>query len=139
MSKIKNELATRAELALMGKFVPINSNDEVQAITDYILTVLDRGDTFPDLDIIKDRICKYSADNEVKYLGVNTILDGMRCISYVIDTHMEEEPKPFEEDYGTGSPCAFCYCFNVDADDMCSEFGDCFFTKKSDGFYHRVS
>lgn len=75
MSKIKNELATRAELALMGKFVPINSNDEVQAITDYILTVLDRGDTFPDLDIIKDRICKYSADNEVKYLGVNTILD----------------------------------------------------------------
>lgn len=139
MSKIKNEMATRAELALMGKFVPINSNDEVQAITDYILSALGMEDTYEDLDIVEDRICRYSKNNEVKYLGVNTILGSMRCITYVVDTNEEEEPKPFEEDYGTGTPCAFCYCFNVDADDGCSEFGDCFFRKSTDGFYHRVS
>ena len=34
--------------------------------------------------------------------------------------------------------CTFDRESNVDADD-CSEFGDCFFKKHADGFYHRVS
>lgn len=28
---------------------------------------------------------------------------GMKCITYLIDTHEEGEPAPFEEDYGTGN------------------------------------
>ena len=135
MSSIKNEAMARCELALMGKVVPINSNDEVQFMTDYILEVLDR-DEFKDLDIIKERICRYSKNNEVKYIVVNTILDTMRCITYLIDTHEEGEPAPLEEDWGTGFPCSFSYCFNVDADD-CSEFGDTFYSKEADGYYHR--
>ena len=136
MRSIKNEAITRCELALMGKVVPIYSNDEVQSMTDYILEVLDRDDEFKDLDIIKERICRYSKNNEVKYIVVNTILDTMRCITYLIDTHEEGEPAPFEEDWGTGFPCSFSYCFNVDADD-CSEFGDTFYSKEADGYYHR--
>ena len=136
MSKIKDEMATRCELAMMGKVVEVQNNGEAQMMTDYILKAM--GKEFKDLDIVADRICKYSENNEVKYLVCNTLLGHMKCITYLIDTNEEGEPKPFETDWGTGSPCSFCYVFNTDADD-CSEFGDCFFQKKSDGFYHRVS
>ena len=136
MKSIKNEAITRCELALMGKVVPVYSNDEVQSMTDYILEVLDRDDEFKDFDIIEERICRYCKNNEVKYIVVNTILDTMRCITYLIDTNEEGEPAPLEEDWGTGFPCSFSYCFNVDADD-CSEFGDTFYSKEADGYYHR--
>lgn len=139
MSKIKDEIATRCELALMGKTVPVNNNDEVQEMTNYILGVLEKSEYYKDLDIVKNRICRYSEKNKVTHLVVNTSkICGYRHITYCIDTQEEDEPKPFEEDYGSGYPCAFSYVFNVDADD-CSEFGDCFFKKYADGFYHRVS
>ena len=137
MSKIESEVATRCELALMGKVVEVKNSDEVEFMTKYILNATGHNE-YDDLDIVKDRICRYSEKNEVKYLVCNTIMGFMQCITYLIDTNEEDEPKPFEEDYGSGSPCSFCYVFNMDADD-CSEFGDCFFQKKSDGFYHRVS
>lgn len=135
MAKIKNDLATRCELALMGKVVEC-SNEEVRTMTGYILSAIGNLENYKMLDILKDRICKYSEKNEVKYLVCNTMM-GWKCITYLIDTHEEGEPAPFETDYGTGSPCSFCYVFNTDADD-CSEFGDCFFQKRADNFYHRV-
>lgn len=39
MGKIKNEMATRCELALMGKVIPCN-NDEVQMMTCYIIDAI---------------------------------------------------------------------------------------------------
>ena len=60
---------------------------------------------------------------------------GQYCAS---DDEEEQYPAPFEEDYGSGYPSAFCYVFNTE-NDWCSEFGDCFFEKRADGFYHRVS
>lgn len=139
MSKVKDEMATRCELALMGKVVEVHGNSEVQAMTDYILSAMGKFEQYKDLDIIQHRICKYNETNEVKYLVCNTVMGSMKCITYLIDTHEEDEPKPFETDYGTGSPCSFCYVFNTDDDEMCSEFGDCFFQKRADNFYHRVS
>lgn len=136
---IKKEMATRCELALMGKVVPVNSNDEVQAMTEYIFSAMGND---PDrlVDILKNAINRYQT-NEVKYLVCNTVM-GMKCITYLLastsDDEEESYPAPFETDYGTGRPCAFCYVFNTESD-WCSEFGDCFFEKKSDGFYHRVS
>lgn len=139
MSKIKNEMATRCELALMGKVVDVNSNDELQAMTEYILGALDKSEEYEDLDIVEEKICRYSDKNIATHLVVNTLMGGQfRCITYCIDTQEEDEPKPFEEDYGTSCKCAFSYVFNVDADEL-SEFGDCFFKKHEDGFYHRVS
>ena len=139
MSKVKQEMETRCELALMGKVVPVNSNDEVQAMTEYIYSAMDYD---PDklVNILENAINRYQT-NEVKYLVCNTVMD-MKCITYLLastsDDEEESYPAPFETDYGTGYPCAFCYVFNTESD-WCSEFGDCFFEKRADGFYHRAS
>lgn len=134
-------METRCELAMMGKVIPVNDNSEVQAMTEYILTVIN-GDASNLVDILENAICRYQ-DNKVKYLVVNTVMD-MPCITYLLDSGVEDPedenwyPAPFEEDYGSGYPCAFCYVFNL-ASDWCSEFGDCFFEKRADGYYHRAS
>ena len=139
MSKVKQEAETRCELALMGKVVKVNSNDEVQFMTEYIMNVLDVEYDFSDIDMIKEHIDKYESGNKVEYLVVNTVMD-MKCITFLLSNDDPEQgiPYPFEEDYGSGYPSAFCYVFNTDFTDF-SEFGDCFFEKQSDGFYHRVS
>lgn len=140
MSKIKDEMATRCELALMGKVVEVTSNNEVQMMTRYIYSAMGND---PDklVDILENAIQRYQK-HEVKYLVCNTV-HGMPCITYLLapptgSDYEDDYQAPFETDYGTGYPCAFCYVFNT-VDDWCSEFGDCFFQKKSDGFYHRVS
>ena len=134
MSRISNETADRCELALMGKVVPVKSNDEVQEMTEYILKAM--GNTSRCENILENAIQRYSKENEVKYIVCNTVM-GMKCITYLIDTHDGETPAPFE-DYGSGYPCAFSYVFNTECD-WCSEFGDSFYEKREDGFYHRVS
>ena len=139
MGKMKNEMMARCELAMMGKVVPC-TNDEVQMMTEYIFSAMDKDpDTL--VDILENAIQKYTKTNEVKYIVCNTV-HGMRCITYLLESTSEDEeeqfPAPFEEDYGSGYPCAFCYVFNTESD-WCSEFGDCFFEKKADGYYHRVS
>lgn len=145
MGKVKNEMATRCELAMMGMVVPC-SNDEVQAMTEYILSAMGLKDDDSPQDIYKEEINKYSDIgymNNVKYLVCNTVMD-MKCITYLLesgDTDPEGDyyfPAPFEEDYGSGYPSAHCYVYNASCD-WCSEFGDCFFEKRADGHYHRVS
>lgn len=123
----------RCELALMGKVVPVETESEVQEMTKYLLGVINPEATLMD-DFLGNTINKY-CKNTVKYLVVNTLMD-MPCITYLLET--ADAPKPFEEDYGSGYPSAFCYVFNTESD-WCSEFGDCFFKKHDDGFYHRVS
>ena len=131
----KREMATRCELAMMGKVVPCTS-EEVQGMTIYILNAM--GKSYDELvDIMEVTIRKYNKKSEVTHLVCNTV-HGMPCITYLIDTNEEDEPKPFEEDYGTGYPASFCFVFNTESD-WCSEFGDCFFEKRADGYYHRVS
>ena len=137
MGKVKQEAETRCELALMGKVVPVNSNDEVQFMTEYILSAM--GHDEPLIEDFVSKTINYYGQNNVKYLVCNTVMD-MKCITYLLENASdggEQYPAPFEEDYGTGYPCAFCYVFNTDVD-WCSEFGDCFFEKRADGFYHRV-
>lgn len=139
MKKITREMATRCELAMMGKVVPINSNDEVQVMTEYIVYAL-KGEVNLE-DILKNAINRYH-ENQVKYIVTNRVM-GMPCITYLLDSGVKNDsedyyPAPFEEDYGTGYPCAFSYVFNLESD-WCSEFGDVFFEKKSDGYYHRAS
>lgn len=97
MSKVKSEMATRCELALMGKVVPVNSNDEVQMMTCYLLDAMGR-DSSKCVDILENAICKYSKTNEVKYLVCNTVM-GMKCITYLLastsDNEEEKFPAPF--------------------------------------------
>lgn len=134
MGKMKQYYEGKAELAMMGKAVPVESEEEVRFITDYIRTVQGISS---ELDIYK-RLHQYNAENKVTHMCVNTVMD-MPCITYCVDPQDGETPAPFEEDYGTGTPCSFCYVYNLVADDGCSEWGDCFFEKKLDNYYHRVS
>lgn len=138
MGKIKQMVEDKSELALMGKFVSVENEDEVRFITNYILTVLGKDEQFKDLDIYKDCLHRYNDTNKVTNIGTCRVL-GMPCIVYCIDLQDGETPKPFEEDYGTGNPASFCYVFNTADHEMCSEFGDCFFEKQADNYYHKVS
>lgn len=138
MGKMKQMMEDKSELALMGKFVSVENEDEVRFITNYILTVLGKDEQFKDLDIYKDCLHRYNDTNKVTNIGTCRVM-GMPCIVYCIDPQDGETPKPFEEDYGTGNPCAFCYVFNTTDHEMCSEFGDCFFEKQADNYYYRVS
>lgn len=138
MGKMKQMMEDKSELALMGKFVSVDNEDEVRFITNYILTVLGKDEQFKDLDIYKDCLHRYNDTNKVTNIGTCRVM-GMPCIVYCIDPQDGETSKPFEEDYGTGNPCAFCYVFNTTDHEMCSEFGDCFFEKQADNYYHRVS
>ena len=140
MSMMKRDLENRCELAMMGKVIPVNDNSEVQAMTEYIINVI-QGNGEDCVDILENAINHYR-ENKVKYLVCNTIMD-MPCITYLLESGVDKDhedyyPAPFEEDYGSGYPCAFCYVFNLTSD-WCSEFGDCFFEKKADGYYHRKS
>lgn len=126
MGKMKQMMEDKSELALMGKFMSVENEDEVRFITNYILTVLGKDEQFKDLDIYKDCLHRYNDTNKVTNIGTCRVM-GMPCIVYCIDPQDGETPKPFEEDYGTGNPCAFCYVFNTTDHEMCSEFGDCFF------------
>lgn len=124
-----------AELAMMGKCVPVENEYEVRFITKYILKALQKDEALS-LDIYKDHIHRYN--NTIKVTNVGTCrVYNMPCIVYCLETQ-DDEPKPFETDYGSGYPCSFCYVFNIGAPDL-SEFGDCFFEKRADGHYHRVS
>lgn len=133
MSKIKNEYATRCELAMMGKVVPINNNDEVQVMTEYILDTI--GSTYcdiqKDLDIMKDHLHKYSDNSTVKHMVVNT-LGEFAMICYLLD----DQEEPYPEDLATPDG-VLCYVYNVN-DPFLSEFGYCFFEKRNDNYYHRI-
>lgn len=146
MSMMEQYASGLAELALMGKFVNVDEKDNedlVEYITDYIYRTFSCNDT-GDCDrckkigdIYDEHIHKYGDTNQVTHIGVN-VVEGMRTITFCLDTSDGETPKPFEEDYGSGYPCAFCYVLNYDAVEF-SEFGDCFFEKRDDNYYHRVS
>lgn len=139
----KGDLNAIAEIAMRGAVVPINDL-EVDDITYYIVGTI--ANTFfapgslskfydPKWSIFQE-IRRYTQDLHVTHIGTSMIY-GMPVITYVL--RGSELIEPFSEDYGSGYPCATCYVFNPGQHDMCSEFGDCFFEKRKDGYYHRVS
>lgn len=127
-TKTESMMAARCELALMGKVVNC-TNEEAQWMLNYICKVVE----LPKVDIM-ERINRYG-HNDVRHIVVNTIED-MIVVSFLLEG--EGYPAPFATDYECGYPCSFCYVCNLSYPDY-SEFGDCFFHKKADGFYHRVS
>lgn len=136
-------IANLSEHALLGQCVPV-SNEWVDPMTYYMLGVLSAS--YPPGTFTKfsesagfsalDRITKLVKDVRVTHIYTCTVYD-MPCIGYVLKG--KDIVDPFTEDYGSGYPCATCYVFNPTADDMCSEMGDCFFEKRADEAYHRIS
>jgi len=83
-----------------------------------------------------DRIRKHDPNRLVTHIFTCMVYKNP-CIGYVLKG--KDIPTAFANDYGSGYPCATCYVFNPLWDDQCSEMGDCFFEKRADGMYHRVS
>lgn len=132
-----NRVEDKCELALMGKVVEILP-EEIEEAFKYIKKVVGYENSHNDIDILKDRINKYET-KKVRYITTYRVY-GMPCMCFLLGGASEDAfPEPFEEDYGTGFPCAFCYVFNFSDDMMCSEFGDVFFKKCGDGYYHVAS
>ncbi len=144
------DVATLAELALMGKCVPV-TEEQVNPITQYLLVTFKSMQPMGDIalsqfhsgwDVLSERIRKYTSTNDVAYITTSMVYDDP-VIVYLLKSRATDEdekfPDPFVEDYGTGYPCAFTYCLNPYEDYTCSEFGDAFFEKREDGYYHRVS
>lgn len=121
---------SRAELALMGRVVPCK-NSEVNEMTDYILRAMGEEKLCGE-DVLNTRINKYGK-NHVWGIVTNVIMGQFMCITYILASS-DKVKDPIK---AHGGYC-LCYVYNVNAD-FCSELGDCFFTKRSDGTYRRVS
>lgn len=130
-------LFERAEYTMMtGRVVSVQSNEEAEEMVRYIERCVNGDDAFT----IVETVCKYNP-NTVTGLCVQTVQD-MPCVTLVLQSayptgHENWYPEPFEEDYGCGYPCAFCYVYNLEVPYF-SEFEDCFFEETSTG-YRRIS
>lgn len=144
MSKVADEIATRCELALQGKVMQVRDDSEVQVMFEYICSACSvEPSTMSGCDdVLNNRIRRYTKTNDVAYIVTNRVY-GMRVIAFLLKSRAKGEdhfPDPLKHSYGVkGHKCAFTYALNLDADDSCSEFGDCFFKKEADTFWHRVS
>lgn len=140
----KQFIANLSEHALLGQCVPV-SNEWVDPMTYYMLGVLSASyapGTFTKFSenagfSVLDRITKLVPDARVTHIYTCTLYEKYPCIGYVLKG--KDIVDPFTEDYGSGYPCATCYVFNVLLDEQCSEMGDCFFEKRADEAYHRVT
>lgn len=136
MSKIKNIIADKAELAMTGRMIvcDLQSTSEAQAITDYILNVLGINRHI-DVDV---RINQYVQAGDSRYevygLLVNTIED-MFVISYILKKNKYQEAKLVH--YDDNLFYVSSWCENLSYPDF-SELGDIFLEKQC-GFYHRVA
>lgn len=141
--RIQLGLASACELMLTGKVIPIH-NPDVNSVTRYVLNVLKASAPIDGEyeryaadggDFLNEVIRKYVKDNNVWGVCANTLNlmgERARCVTYLL-----EEPNP-ENECG-GAIYVPCYVLNVDWGDMGSEFGDCFFRKAADKFWHRVN
>lgn len=124
----------RCELAMMGKVVKC-TNSEVLDCVKYIGKVTNKYDKD-----VQDRVNTFMAtvkeqEYTVRMMVCNTVY-GDICITFLLET--KDLPKPFETDYDSGYPCSYGFVLNMSYP-MFSEFGDSFYEKRTDGFYHRVS
>lgn len=127
----------KCELAMMGKTQQVTDQNEVQKMFNYIKKVLGYEKAYNDVDILK-LVNKYNDSptmTKVAYIDCYRVYE-MPCVCFCLDENPEQDiVKPFFEDYGSGYPSCFCYVFNLAAEE-CSEFGDVFFYKNKDGYYH---
>lgn len=108
---------TKAEIALQGDAVEINSNEEAIDILDEIAEILEKD--FTGAGVFKEAV-KYCRGAEIKYLLVNTYED-MILISLPMTTDEDEEPFDILSELGV-----FGYVYNVTYSDL-SELGYSFY------------
>lgn len=116
------------DLVSTGKVIQIDEKN-LEKLLECIAVVT--GKDYSEIDLPEFKEVK------VTHVCVNRVLD-MECVTLCLKSLDNEFPEPFKEDYGTGYPTAFSYAVNLDCPYF-SEFGDVFFEKRADGFFHRAS
>lgn len=111
----------KAEIALMGYVVEINTNEEAIDVLDEIAELLEED--FSGVKIFKEAT-KYCNGAEIEYLSVNIISD-MLLIALPMTTDEDTEPFDILSKYG-----AFGYVYNATAPD-CSELGYSYYENRN--------
>lgn len=127
---MESKLRAKAELALMGVLITVNSNEEASFMADYITEVITNTRVGYEENPVsgKEVIAKIercSDDKQVKHMIVNT-LEGMVLIAYVL-----ESPDKITTRNGV-----FSYVQNVTTPDF-SEFGYTFYEDR-EGIIRRI-
>lgn len=120
----------KAEMMLMGLVTPVESREEAQEMTDYILNVVRKGRSEDEQDTAEDVMKGVSTDCEIKHMVVNT-LEDMVLITYLLDDGEEEYPEDLATRDGV-----FSYVYNVNISYF-SELGYTFYNKVGD-HYKRI-
>ncbi len=114
---------TKAEIALRGIAVEINTNEEAIDVLDEIAVILEED--FTGARVFKEAV-RYCKGVEIEYLSVNT-LDDMILIALTMTTDEDEEEEPYDILNNNG---VFGYVYNVTYPD-CSELGYSFYELKN--------
>ena len=125
----KQKTKAKAEVALMG-IVTFGDLMELEQMASYCSRVLERE--FPREKFIN----AFLPSKGIIPIGMCcSRVFNMPVITFICEA--KDTPKPFEEDYGSGYPAAFCYVLNLEQPSF-SEYGDCFFMQKG-SIYRRVA
>lgn len=120
MIKMKNELKTRCEFALMGIAQPIKET-EVKDVISYIASAINDG---VDVEEVFNTMFKYCSEGyEVKHFTTNTIED-MFCLTVTLSYP--------DEIYDIEDGRVLCSVYNFTAP-YCSELGYCYFKRTPQG------
>ena len=140
MSAMKRHLEDMGELAMMGKYVPVQSNAEAEAVANYIIAVI--GSPNQQIDNIEKLVNAYWDNNpkhlnKITHVGSNRIMD-MPVITFLLDNDADEDDEwafiPYDE---KTYPYRFSYNLNLAVSDF-SELGDVCVLPQMDGYLHRV-
>ena len=136
MSKIKQEMEARCEVAMMtGDVVLTKDNGTLETMVEYCMTVMSPN------EVDNEQLGKlYQLCKEYKTIGFCcSRLQGMPCITVLLqDEELGYNPVPDNMSDNVGDNYQLCYVFNLEVP-MFSEYGDCFFEKRPSGTIHRVS
>ena len=126
----RGRLNARLELAMMtGNVVLLNNEKDIKYALDYILSAIGSDKTGED---IYDAALRYSDKDETRIAGISTsMVYGDPCINVILCDKNEE--LCLDRESGI-----LCYVFNSQSD-ICSELGFCFFEKRDNDTYHRIS
>ena len=122
-----NEIGAKAEIAMMGRHVPVEAN-EVQGVIQYILDTMHKSTTAE--EVIKDAL-KYAKDKTIVYIGTSRLMGIYNVINLVLKAKTKNAKNPDMTEKNRNGVLAYCY--NMDAPD-CSELGYMFFKETPAGF-----
>ena len=121
-----------AEVLLMGAVIPVETKEQVQYITNYVLNVL--GHTECTAEEVLKMATQFTKNEEFKSMSLNRIA-GMKMLAITFITDEDREDPNFKY-CQTSEQGVFGYVYNIDAL-HCSELGYTYYANDN-GRLHRI-